>query len=83
MEDDTVDEKVCSARMDAIHAQLSLIVVNTVDIKKDMIVIPLLCERVQKLEQWKDGFWKTVIATMLGAVGLFSGIVALIIRLKL
>ena len=51
--------------------------------KKEVDVIPLVCARVTQLEAWKNGFWKTVIATMVGAIAIFSGVVAILNRFRL
>ena len=78
-----VEEKVCDARMETLNIQLNAILKNTNDIKESIKIIPVLVDRINQLEKWKEGFWKTVIITMVGALTIFSGIVALITKLKI
>jgi hypothetical protein len=45
-------------------------------------VIPQLLERVKKIEDWKDKFWITTLATAGSLLGLFIAILVLFEKLK-
>ena len=79
-------KSLCDERMANVTAELKNISEKLDPVVEYIVtnrtVIPQLLERVKKIEDWKDKFWITTLATAGSLLGLFIAIIVLFEKLK-